>query len=367
MSLAETLRGRLPLIVRISLVTIPAACTALFLVTLAAVFCMGTHAAAISPADMSAREWWALALLGASEALGIAVLLFAGFRLAKTVTDPVAAMARESLAITESGKEGRISSDGRIAELCDLSLAFNRLLDEQQRRQGEIRDLSGNLLHDIKTPLANIRNDAEAALRNESDKDAVLANICESCDLLLSAITTNAEIATISSGLCRANRELVNVADEITQAAQLYRFIADAKHQVLETQIQDEGLLVLAHRLHIQQLVGNLLDNAVKYTPEGGRIRITASRKAGVVELEVSDTGIGIPPDEQEKIFERYYRADPSRHEPGFGLGLALVRSIVDYQHGTILCHSVPNRGTTFTIRLPSDDRQSAAEFFSAQ
>ena len=353
MSLAETLRGRLPLIVRISLVTIPAACTALFLVTLAAVFCMGTHAAAISPADMSAREWWALALLGASEALGIAVLLFAGFRLAKTVTDPVAAMARESLAITESGKEGRISSDGRIAELCDLSLAFNRLLDEQQRRQGEIRDLSGNLLHDIKTPLANIRNDAEAALRNESDKDAVLANVCESCDLLLSAITTNAEIATISSGLCRASRELVNVAD--------------AKHQVLETQIQDEGLLVLAHRLHIQQLVGNLLDNAVKYTPEGGRIRITASRKAGVVELEVSDTGIGIPPDEQEKIFERYYRADPSRHEPGFGLGLALVRSIVDYQHGTILCHSAPDRGATFTIRLPDDDGQSAAEFFSAQ
>ena len=100
---------------------------------------------------------------------------------------------------------------------------------------------------------------------------------------------------------------------------------------------------------------------------EGGRIRITASRKAGVVELEVSNTGIGIPPDEQEKIFERYYRADPSRHEPGFGLGLALVRSIVDYQHGTILCHSVPDRGTTFTIRLPSDDGQSAAEFFSAQ
>ena len=100
---------------------------------------------------------------------------------------------------------------------------------------------------------------------------------------------------------------------------------------------------------------------------EGGRIRITASRKAGVVELEVSNTGIGIPPDEQEKIFERYYRADPSRHEPGCGLGLALVRSIVDYQHGTILCHSVPNRGTPSTIRLPSDDGQSAAEFFSAQ
>lgn len=354
MSLAETLRGRLPLIVRISLVTIPAACIALFLVTLAAVFCIGAHTATIPVTDMSACEWWALALLGVAEALGIAVILFAGFRLTKTVSGPVSAMARDALAITESGKDGRISSDGRISELCDLSRAFNRLLDEQRRRQAEIRDLSGNLLHDIKTPLANIRNEAEAALRNESDKDAVLANVCESCNLLLSAITTNAEIASISSGLCRANRELVNVADEIAQAAQLYRFITDAKHQTLETQLQGQDLLVLAHRLHIQQLVSNLLDNAVKYTPEGGRIRITASRRDGAIELEVSDTGIGIPPGEQERIFERYYRADPSRHEPGFGLGLALVKSIVDYQNGTILCRSEPDRGTTFTIDLPT-------------
>ncbi|MGN0855511.1 MAG: sensor histidine kinase [Kiritimatiellia bacterium] len=339
---------------RISLVTIPAACIALFLVTLAALFCMGSHTAAITAAGMSAREWWALALLGATEALGITVILFAGFWLARTVSDPVSAMARDALAITESGKDGRISSDGRISELCDLSLAFNRLLDEQRRRQSEIRDLSGNLLHDIKTPLANIRNDAEAALRNESDKDVVLANICESCNLLLSAITTNAEIASISSGLCRANRELVNVADEIAQAAQLYRFITDAKHQTLETQLRADDLLVLAHRIHIQQLVSNLLDNAVKYTPEGGRIRIAAVRKVEAIELEVSDTGIGIPPDEQEKIFERYYRADPSRHEPGFGLGLALVKSIVDYQSGTIFCRSTPDTGTTFTINLPS-------------
>ena len=355
MSLAETLRGRLPLAVRIALVTIPAACIALFLVALAAACCMGAHTAAISSTDVSTREWWALALLGATEAFGIAIILFAGLRLARTVTDPVAAMAREALTITESGKDGRLSSDGRISELCDLSLAFNRLLDEQQRRQGEIRNLGGNLLHDIKTPLANIRNDAEAALRDESDKDDALANVCESCDLLLSAITTDAEIATISSGLYRANRELVNVADEITRAAQLYRFVTDAQHQTLETRFQGDRLLVLAHRLHIQQLVSNLLDNAVKYTPEGGRIRITAARKPGVVELEVSDTGIGISPGEQEKIFDRYYRADASRHEPGFGLGLALVKSIVDYQHGTILCRSKPGEGTTFTVRFSAE------------
>ena len=355
MSLAETLRGKLPLVVRIHLATVPAVCIALFLVTMAAVFCMGTHASAMPSAEMSVREWWALALLGAAEALGVAVILFAAFRLARTVTGPVSEMAREALSITESGRDGRLSDDGRISELYDLSLAFNRLLDEQRRRQEEIRDLSTNLLHDIKTPLANIRNDAESALRNNRDKDVVLADICESCDILLSAITTNAEITTLASGLCRANRELVNVGDEVTQAANLYRFVTDAKHQTLEARVQGEGLLALAHRLHIQQLVSNLLDNAVKYTPEGRRIRISASRKADAIEIEVSDTGIGIPCDEQRMVFERFYRADPSRHEPGFGLGLALVKSIVDYQHGTISCRSKPGEGTTFIVRLPAN------------
>lgn len=354
MSLAETLRGKLPLGVRIYLVAIPAACIALFLVTLAAVVCMRTHASNGIDAEVSRREWQALAFLGASEALGIAVILFAARRLSKTVTTPISAMAREALAITESGNDGCLSCDGRVSELCDLSLAFNRLLDEQRRRQAEIRELGDNLLHDIKTPLANIRNHAEAALKGEADGDVVLANVCEACDHLLSAITTNAEIAALTSGLCRADRKPVDIADEIAHAVQVYRFVTDAKRQTLEVNVPDDDLRLLAHRVHIQQLIGNLLDNAVKFTPENGKIRISATRADDIVTLEVSDTGIGIPPDKTGKIFERFYRADPSRHEPGFGLGLALVKSIVDFQHGTAFCRSKPGVGTTFTIRLPA-------------
>ena len=117
--------------------------------------------------------------------------------------------------------------------------------------------------------------------------------------------------------------------------------------------LPDEPIVVPAHKAKLQSLVSNLLENALKFTPRGGTITVAAAKTDSGINLTVSDTGCGISETDLPHIYERFYRADSSRHEPGSGLGLSLVHSIVTFYNGTIRCDSVPNRGTTFAVMLP--------------
>jgi signal transduction histidine kinase len=116
-----------------------------------------------------------------------------------------------------------------------------------------------------------------------------------------------------------------------------------------------DDVVVLADRTRLEQVAANLIDNAVKYTPPGGRVEVTAGREAGQAVLSVSDTGPGIPADELPRIWDRLFRGDASRTERGLGLGLSLVRAIVEAHGGTVEVESLPGRGATFTVRLALD------------
>jgi signal transduction histidine kinase len=137
----------------------------------------------------------------------------------------------------------------------------------------------------------------------------------------------------------------------VDRAVDLYRDTAEAKGIALESHT-DESVAVSIDRLRFEQVAANLLDNAIKYTPPGGRVDISASRENGRAVLRVRDTGIGIPPAEVPRIWERLFRGDQSRTERGLGLGLSLVKAVVEAHGGTVSVDSTPGAGSTFTVSL---------------
>lgn len=340
-----------PLLVRIFAALIPSACLIVVLATLSAV--LAAYGRTGGAAGSSRAFWVTLAFAAAAEMLALAVAAYATVRLARGIARPISRMAGEALAATERGAAGRLSEHGGVAELRDLARAFNRLLDEQERRIEEIGCLGANLLHDIKTPISTMKNASVAALSGDCGAEEALAAISENCDTLLLAVANDHDISALVSGLGREHRQPVDLVAEVARALQIHGFTADAKRQTVAADLPSGQVFVSAHRLRIQQLIGNLVDNAVKYTPEGGRISVSLSADAQTATLAVSDTGIGMSPAEREKIFLRYFRADASRREPGFGLGLPLVKAIVDFYHGAIGVESSPGGGSTFTVSLP--------------
>ena len=145
--------------------------------------------------------------------------------------------------------------------------------------------------------------------------------------------------------------EMVPLGDIVARAVDLYRDTAEVKGVVLESHV-DAGVVVSIDRLRFEQVAANLLDNAIKYTPSGGRVDISVAREDGRAVLRVSDTGMGIPADELPRIWDRLFRGDRSRTERGLGLGLSLVKAVVEAHGGTVSVDSQPGGGSTFSRSL---------------
>jgi signal transduction histidine kinase len=160
------------------------------------------------------------------------------------------------------------------------------------------------------------------------------------------------DISEAETGTMALTREPVPLSALVQQTVDLYEDAAEDRAIVIETEV-DEGLVVPVDRTRMRQVLANLLDNAVKYTPEGGRVRIRARAHDGRAVLTVEDTGPGIPPDELPRVWERLYRGDRSRSTRGLGLGLSLVKAIVEAHGGSVDVSSVPGTGSRFEIRLP--------------
>ena len=240
-----------------------------------------------------------------------------------------------------------------IVLLRRLAKSFNRLFAAQDARLCELRDLTTNVLHDLRSPLTQISGDAEGVCRGETDAAEAAERTLESCRTIIRLIDTNAEITRTNAGIQPATAQDLDLRDIVTESVELFRPAAEMKSIDLIARLPGAPVSFRGHPDKLQRIIGNLIDNALKFTPAGGKVEVVLSTSTSSLSLSISDTGIGMTPETVSRVFERFYRADESRHEPGFGLGLSLVKAIVDFFGGEISCTSAPDKGTTFTVELP--------------
>ncbi|KRT64911.1 MAG: two-component sensor histidine kinase [Candidatus Dadabacteria bacterium CSP1-2] len=289
----------------------------------------------------------------------IPIILFAylgGIFIADRALNPIRQLINTLNSIVASAKiDVRVpvyQTDKLHDELISL---FNTMLEKIEALINGMRNVLDNVAHDLRTPMTRLRGTAEMALQSEQNADVLreaLSDCIEESERILIMLNTLMDVSEAETGAMKLDQEEMNVAPLIEDVVELYGYVAEEKGVSVYTGFPKE-LYLTADRNWIRQVLANLLDNAIKYTPTGGRIDIEACRREQEVIITVKDTGVGISHEELHKIWNRLYRGDKSQSQRGLGLGLSLVKAIVGAHRGYVEVSSEPGIGSAFTIYLP--------------
>lgn len=287
-----------------------------------------------------------------------ALALVLGGVLARTLTQPL----RELTAATQAVARGALGRQVTVRsqdELGALAASFNQMSADLAHASMLRRQMTADIAHDLRTPLSVILGYTEALREGKLPADQEIFETLHSEAQHLQRLVDDLRTLSLAdAGELPLMRQPIAPRQLLDRAAAAYRAQAVERAIALEVTAPDALPAVEVDPERMAQVLGNLLSNALRYTPPGGRITLAAEAQDASVRLRVQDTGVGIAPEALPHIFERFYRADPARHagDGSSGLGLAIARSIVEAHGGTITVASQPGQGTTFTITLPALD-----------
>jgi two-component system, OmpR family, heavy metal sensor histidine kinase CusS len=297
------------------------------------------------------RVWlvFGLSLIGCSAA---------GYFIARSGVRPIERIGQTATRIRSTTLDERIETEGLPAELGVLADTFNDMLDRLEASFRHISQFSDDVAHELRTPLNNLRGEIEVALARARSGEAyrdTLGSCLEECTRLSRVIETLLLLARFDTTTELVEREVIDVTRELATVEAFYGAAATDAGIVMRVSA-DQGLSARVNRTLFQQAVGNLVSNAIAHTPPGGTITIGAGSAAGDLIVMVSDTGCGIAAEHLPRVFERFYRVDPTRSgsTQHVGLGLAVVKSIATRHGGRVEIASDLGNGTHVTLALPA-------------
>jgi signal transduction histidine kinase len=295
-------------------------------------------------------------LLGLGATLLLAFL--GGVLMSMSAHRRVARINRTISQVMTGNLSQRVTTTGVRDEYDDLAANVNAMLGQIESLISSVRHVGDNIAHDLRGPLTRLRNRLELlSAEGQLDRDQ-LRQCVEQADALLETFHALLRIARVESGAYRSAFAPVELGPLVHDVGSLFAAATEERGIDFQCEVV-ANVVVIGDRELLAQALSNLLDNAVKYTPRGGSIRVKLEvSDTGCVRIEVADTGAGIPPAERERVLERFYRLDQARSQPGSGLGLTLVSAVVEQHCGTLhLEENAP--GLRAIIELPLDARVS--------
>ena len=299
--------------------------------------------------------WWQFLLVGVVAA---SISLVVARLLARGMTQPLRDMAAAARRMEVGDYSVRVETKSRD-EVGELATAFNRMSEELEHLEQSRRDLVANVSHELKTPIAAIRAHLENLLDGVEQPDpATLGVMLAQVERLGRLVDQLLDLSRLESGEVPLRIEALPLQPLVDDLISEIDVALPGRGVRVRNDVPADLPALSADRERVHQVLFNLVDNAVRFTPVGGSVTISARRRNGSVEVAVADTGAGIEAEHLPRLFERFYRADAARTrgEGGTGIGLAIARSVVEAHGGRISAESEPGRGSVFTFDLPAAD-----------
>ncbi len=289
-----------------------------------------------------------------SSAIAVALALLVSFAISRPIVMPVSALATASDRVAAGDMSVRVAAP-RVREFRSLAGAFNRMLTDLQAAETIRKDMIADVAHELRTPLANVRGYLEAMRDGVVGASEAVSVVEREISMLTRLVDDLQELSVTESGDVTLVREETDLQEIARQVAERFGQRAVERSVRIRVIVPDHPVIGCVDTDRIMQMLGNLVSNAITHAPPNSRVDITIAASEGQVQLTVSDEGAGIPAAHLPFVFERFYRADPSRSRStgGHGLGLTIARSIAVAHGGTLTVDSVEGRGARFTVTLP--------------